>query len=74
MKLVVNKSKCTGCRFCMLVCSLHHGGVCGQDQSRIWIDRSSLKLDVPHIRKECDFCGGDPLCVKYCPFDAIEVK
>ncbi len=124
----MNKEKCTGCRFCMLVCSLGHGGICGSQQSKIWIKRASLRMDVPvvcvqcedppcvpacpegalrqlqngsiEVIKEkctacgdcteacpydaikivnevavvCDLCGGDPLCVKYCPVDALEVR
>jgi Fe-S-cluster-containing hydrogenase component 2 len=112
----------------MLVCSLAHGGVCGSQQSKIWIERPSLKVDVPvvcvqcedppcvpacpegalrqlpngsievseekcdacrgcvtacpydairivrEVAVVCDLCGGDPLCAKYCPVDAVRVK
>ncbi|MEM2839708.1 MAG: hypothetical protein QW505_04310 [Thermoplasmata archaeon] len=26
------------------------------------------------MRPACDFCGGDPKCVKYCPTGALEVE
>lgn len=54
----VNRIKCNGCEECIEVCSLH-------------LPIFDEKEGIPIF---CDLCGGDPLCVKWCPKDAITVK
>lgn len=51
----------------MLVCSLAHGGICGPQQSKIWIKRASLKVDVPVVCVQCE----DPPCIPACPERAL---
>ena len=55
--IVVDAERCRGCRLCMLACSL--GGM-GFDR-------------LYGIARKCDLCGGDPLCVRFCPFDTLEL-
>ena len=50
--------KCVGCQLCTLACPF--GG----------ITFSSVSEKVI----KCDFCDGDPACVKACPLGALEVK
>ena len=54
--MTVDPDLCIGCGTCMVACPL--GGI-------------SVKADEGHSVK-CDLCGGDPLCVKFCGYEAIE--
>jgi len=54
--IVVDDDACVGCRVCIMVCPI--GGVS--------IDPAT---DVAY---KCDLCGGDPECVKYCYYEALE--
>jgi anaerobic carbon-monoxide dehydrogenase iron sulfur subunit len=54
--LTVDSELCIACGSCMMVCPI--GGI-------------SVSTEAGHAMK-CDLCGGDPLCVKFCGYDAIE--
>jgi len=51
----VDAGKCLGCRMCVEVCPF---GAPSADP------RTGTS-------EKCDLCGGDPMCVKFCAFDAI---
>jgi len=55
--LMVDETRCDGCGWCVEVCEF-----------------GALTL---HIDKKvpiaCDLCGGDPLCVKFCARNALEL-
>jgi len=51
----VDKGKCTGCGLCVDVCL--HGMI-------------SVDSDQKVARK-CDLCQGSPVCVRYCPMEAL---
>ena len=53
---VVNENRCIGCNSCAFVCPF----------GAILVDRSVGRAFV------CDRCDGDPLCVRFCPWEAIE--
>lgn len=54
---VINEARCIGCQECMQHCSF--------DPPRISYDSVEKKA------LKCDLCGGDPACVKACPFGAL---
>ncbi|MEM3506042.1 MAG: 4Fe-4S dicluster domain-containing protein [Candidatus Bathyarchaeia archaeon] len=65
--LVVNPEKCTGCRICELVCSLHHTNVFNIKRSRISILKYEEGLDIPMLCQHCE----TPLCKEACITGAI---
>ena len=54
--IVVDSDLCIACGMCMIACPL--GGM-------------SVDTEGGHAVK-CDLCEGDPLCVKFCAYGAIE--
>lgn len=54
--MVLDSNLCIGCKMCVTVCPLS-GCLINPDT------RAVIK---------CDLCGGDPQCVKYCQFGALE--
>lgn len=54
--MAVDSDLCIGCGSCMVACPM--GAV-------------TVSTEAGHAMK-CDLCGGDPLCVKFCGYDAIE--
>jgi len=54
--IVVDPDLCIACGMCMIACPL--GGI-------------SVDANMGHAVK-CDLCEGDPLCVKFCAYGAIE--
>ena len=66
--IVVDPSKCTGCRYCEVWCSFVHEGVFSSSLSRITVVKDDvIGLDYPVV---CKFC--DPaLCIESCPSNAL---
>ena len=52
---VIDESLCTGCRSCIEACPF---------------DMISFS-DERNVALKCDFCGGEPQCVKFCPTGAL---
>jgi anaerobic carbon-monoxide dehydrogenase iron sulfur subunit len=56
--LVVNEDRCVGCRMCTMVCPF----------AQVSVSKETGKSN------KCDLCGGDPMCVKTCPTQAIQYE
>lgn len=71
----VDISKCVGCCTCELVCSYHHKQCYNPIFSSIRINfKDNYDIDIT-ISDTCDFRGKEkPLCVKFCPVNAISLK
>jgi anaerobic carbon-monoxide dehydrogenase iron sulfur subunit len=54
---VVDKDKCIGCEQCFQECPYQ----------MIVLHNENDELKA----RKCDLCGGDPLCVRYCPVGAL---
>ena len=52
----IDRDKCIGCSACVYICPF----------GAIVLDRSAGSTFV------CDLCDGDPLCVRFCAFDALQ--
>lgn len=65
--LVYNQEKCTGCRSCMMGCSLYHDGECGKVISRIAVVRNEALGESFVVG--CDLCSDAP-CGAVCPTGA----
>lgn len=66
--LLVDPDKCTGCRICETVCSLHKEGECAPSKSRVRISsREFFGADIPLV---CVQCKEAP-CITVCPENAI---
>lgn len=62
--------KCSGCRICEVVCSIHHEGRIWPEASRIRVFMLIPGIEVPHFCTQCP----DYPCVKSCPFNALSVN
>jgi anaerobic carbon-monoxide dehydrogenase iron sulfur subunit len=51
---IIDPEKCTGCKLCMEACPQYPNSPIRYDAKR-------------RICIKCDLCGGNPLCVQYCP-------
>lgn len=72
LKIGVNKSKCSGCRTCELVCALKNFGECNPKKSFIKITGNFPIPGGYNIKmKDCKHCGQ---CVKYCAMGALYLK
>ncbi|MBN1786484.1 MAG: 4Fe-4S dicluster domain-containing protein [Candidatus Methanofastidiosa archaeon] len=66
--IVVDVEKCTGCRLCELMCSLHHEGSVRPSYSRIHaISWDEEGVSVPVLCSQCD----DAPCVAACRYEAL---
>ena len=53
---IINPGLCIGCKMCLIVCPF--GGPLLNTETGIMI--------------KCDLCDGDPLCVKFCGYEALQ--
>lgn len=70
--LVSYPERCTGCRFCELICSLTHEGVVNRRKARIRVVKNGIMNDVPVVCTQCVACGDD-CCAEACPENAISM-
>ena len=71
-KLFVDKSICTGCRYCEAVCSLVHNGdnQVNPRRTRIVVHLNLANgIFTPVVCKQCI----KPVCVEACQFDAMPI-
>lgn len=75
--LVLNPSRCTGCRICELACvEEHYGPIPGHNLEHRWVyERRRLAIrkgrgDTPWRIEVCDHCTEHP-CVATCPHHAL---
>lgn len=70
--LLVDRSVCTGCRYCEVICSsYHYGGEVNPKKSRIRVFSNTLEgMDNPIVCKQC----GKAPCKEACPTQAIVVN
>ena len=68
--VAVDTAKCTGCRVCEYVCSIHHCGAFNPSRSHIRVIRS-----YPHSNAAfaCRLCGDAP-CVAACPHQGAMIQ
>ena len=66
-KLIYNNEICTGCRSCVVGCSLYHDGECGKVISRVAIVRNEQHGESFVVG--CDGCTDAP-CAAVCPTGA----
>ena len=71
----VRMEKCTGCRLCELACSVIKTGEFNPRHSRIKVSLVNIpEIPVPMLLDSCDYCFGNPVCVRFCLPKAIEWK
>jgi len=69
--LMVDPSKCTGCRTCEMACSLHHEKMCSPVLSRIRIVKFEAQgVNFPNV---CSHCS-KPQCIPACLQGAISLN
>ena len=62
-------SRCSGCRRCEIVCSLHHEGKIWPEASRVRVFMLVPGVEIPHLCVQCS----DYPCVNACPVNALSV-
>ena len=71
--IVVDGSRCHGCLTCEYRCSLRAVGTFNPPKSRINVSRDERSYTYRHrFTDECDECGGEYLCVRWCPYGALQ--
>lgn len=66
--LIIDSTKCTGCRLCELVCSVKNTGVSNPSRARIHIVKwEGAGLDLPMVCQQCETAP----CLVACPTQAI---
>lgn len=68
----VSMAKCTGCKLCELACSAVKTGRFNPQDSRIRVTLVDMpEIPVPVLLDSCDYCFGNPVCVRFCLPQAI---
>mgnify|MGYP000277024805 FL=1 len=69
MWIMIDPSRCAGCRLCEVACSLKHEGIIWPEASRIRVFEFAPGVNVPITCFQCP----DYPCVKACPVKALSV-
>lgn len=67
MMIKINKSNCTGCRICEVICSLQHFKVINNERSRVRVKTQWPWEDEPSLCRQCK----KPKCVEACKTGAL---
>ena len=68
-RLVVDFEKCSGCRLCMVDCSIEKSGRIQPSKARLFVVKHDKDaLDIPIVCHQCE------ICTKVCPEDAITLN
>ena len=59
--------KCSGCRRCEIICSLHHEGKIWPEASRVRIFMLVPGVEIPHLCFQCE----DYPCIEDCPENSV---
>lgn len=71
----VKTEKCTGCKLCELACSAVKTGQFNPRDARIVVSLVDIpEIPVPILLDSCDYCFGNPVCVRFCLPQAIVWK
>lgn len=70
MKLIADKTKCTGCRVCQIICSFAHFNEINPKKAALAID-SQFPVPGVYEPRVCNQCGA---CAEVCPAEAISEK
>jgi Fe-S-cluster-containing hydrogenase component 2 len=77
--ILLDPTRCQGCRLCEAACSLHHSGHTAFNpalmSTKVVRDNDTARITMS-IDSTCDGCVGEEalLCVKYCAYGARSVK
>ena len=77
--ILLNPSKCQGCRICEAACGFHHSDhkEFNPSLSSTHISRDNDNAIISmSVDSTCDLCDGEEiaLCVKYCAYEARGVR
>ncbi len=71
----INVAQCTGCKLCELACSAVKTGSFKPRESRIKVTLVDIpEIPIPTLLESCDYCFGNPVCVRFCNTGAIVWK
>lgn len=66
--MLIDIDKCTGCKACVVACSMRRDGFSSAEQSRIHLTKDENRcFSIPIV---CEHCKNPP-CAKVCPVNAI---
>lgn len=67
-RIHIDAEKCSGCRFCEMICSFRHEGKFGTGLSRITVIKEDKHgFDYPIVCHQCDSCAS----ITACPTSAL---
>ena len=67
----VDKSLCTGCLNCQLICSISYEDTFNPESAQLIIERMGGKTLSIQFKEECTVCG---LCAEHCMYSALVFK
>ena len=63
----IKMEQCTGCKLCELACSAVKTGSFAPSESRVRVSLVDIpEIPVPILLDSCDYCFGNPVCVRFC--------
>lgn len=77
MRLCRDAKACYGCRSCELACSYHRHRAFSPGGGAIQVRKDNKTGLIQWVRdSSCDLCMGEdgPLCVRFCPYEALRAE